>query len=380
MEVRNNVNEPLDNLKAADILVVDDTPANLKMLSSMLKDQGYKVRPVPSGKLALKAADSSSPDLILLDINMPEMDGYEVCQRLKESETFRDIPIIFISALTETIDKVKAFSMGGVDYITKPFQFEEVRARVATHLKLRDAQIRLEQNNQKLHELNQNLERAQELLSIAFQRYMSSQLLERILKSSQPVSLNGEKKEVAVLMSDIRGFTTLAENMATEKLVKFLNQYFEAMIDIVLKNEGLLDKFMGDAVLALFGAIYSHEDDPLRAVMAAIEMQEMVRELNAKWSEEDMPQIEIGVGISTGEIIVGNIGSDQRMEFTGIGQDVNYAQRLEQMTKQLPANILIGEATYGKVKEHVVVEKFGPFQIGGKKDPVAVYGVLGLKP
>jgi class 3 adenylate cyclase len=379
MEVSNNVNEPLENLKEADILVVDDTPANLKMLSIMLKDQGYKVRPVPSGKLALKAADSSAPDLILLDINMPEMDGYEVCQHLKESETLRDIPIIFISALTETIDKVKAFSMGGVDYVTKPFHFEEVRARVTTHLKLRDAQIRLEQNNQQLQELNQNLERAQELLSISFQRYMSSQLLERILKSSKPVSLTGEKKEVTVLMSDIRGFTTLAENMTTEKLVKFLNQYFEAMINIVLKNEGLLDKFMGDAVLALFGAIYSHEDDPLRAVVAAIEMQKKVRELNSKWSEENMPQIEIGVGISTGEIIVGNIGSDQRMEFTGIGQDVNYAQRIEALTKVFPSSILLNQSTYEQVKDVVNATQHGPIKIKGKKDAILVYGVEGLK-
>jgi adenylate cyclase len=379
MQVRKKVAEILEDLIEADILVVDDTPANLKMLSSMLKEQGYKARPVPSGKLALKAAESNPPDLILLDINMPEMDGYEVCQRLKESETLRDIPIIFISALTETIDKVKAFNTGGVDYVTKPFQFEEVHARVETHLKLRDAQIRIEQYNQQLQELNQNLERAQELLSISFQRYMSSQLLERILKSSKPVTLTGERKEVTVLLSDIRGFTPLAENMATEKLVEFLNQYFEAMIDIVLKNEGIVDKFMGDAVLALFGAIYSHEDDPLRAVVAAVEMREKVKELNAKWSKIDMPQIEIGIGISTGEIIVGNIGSDQRMEFTGIGQDVNYAQRIESLTKSFPASILLSESTYEKIKDSVNATQHGPVEIKGKKEHVLVYGVEGLK-
>ncbi|MEW6265437.1 MAG: HD domain-containing phosphohydrolase [Thermodesulfobacteriota bacterium] len=129
----------------ANILVVDDVPANLTLLTGMLKEKRYHVRPVPSGKLALKAVERDPPDLILLDITMPEMDGFEVCQRLKQDVRFRDIPVIFISALTETLDKVKAFGSGGVDYVTKPFQFEEVEARVETHLKLRRYQMHLEE-------------------------------------------------------------------------------------------------------------------------------------------------------------------------------------------------------------------------------------------
>ena len=128
-----------------NILVVDDVPANLTLLTGMLKEKGHRVRPVPSGKLALKAVEHELPDLILLDITMPEMDGFEVCRRLKQDTRFHDIPIIFISALTETLDKVKAFGSGGVDYVTKPFQFEEVEARVETHLKLRRYQVHLEE-------------------------------------------------------------------------------------------------------------------------------------------------------------------------------------------------------------------------------------------
>jgi putative two-component system response regulator len=129
----------------ADILIVDDVPANLTLLAGMLKEKGYHVRPVPSGKLALKAVEREAPDLILLDITMPEMDGFEVCRKLKDDVRFHDIPVIFISALTETLDKVKAFGSGGVDYVTKPFQFEEVEARVETHLKLHRYQQRLEE-------------------------------------------------------------------------------------------------------------------------------------------------------------------------------------------------------------------------------------------
>lgn len=143
----------------ASILVVDDTPANLQVLAGMLKERGYKVRPVPNGKLALQAADRDPPDLILLDINMPEMNGYEVCAHLKADDELKGIPIIFISALTEPLDKVKAFAMGGVDYITKPFQMEELHARVETHLKLRHLQIELEETNAQLSKVNTRMTR-----------------------------------------------------------------------------------------------------------------------------------------------------------------------------------------------------------------------------
>ena len=143
----------------ANILIVDDTAANLQVLAGMLKDRGYKVRPVPSGKLALLAARSDSPDLILLDINMPEMNGYEVCTQLKADDKLRGIPVIFISALTEQLDKVKAFATGGVDYITKPFQMEELHARVETHLTLRRLQIELEDTNARLATANDRMSR-----------------------------------------------------------------------------------------------------------------------------------------------------------------------------------------------------------------------------
>src|SRR5271165_5294981 len=143
----------------ASILLVDDAPANLQVLAGMLKDRGYKARPVPSGKLALLAARKDPPDLILLDINMPEMNGYEVCEQLKADDQLKGIPVIFISALTEPLDKVKAFAIGGVDYLTKPFQMEELHARVETHLKLRRLQIELEDSNARLAWANSRMSR-----------------------------------------------------------------------------------------------------------------------------------------------------------------------------------------------------------------------------
>jgi signal transduction histidine kinase len=147
----------------ADILVVDDAPANLQVISSLLKGHGYKVRLSPSGKLALHAARQAPPDLILLDVNMPELSGYEVAEELKRDPALRDIPIIFLSALQETTDKVRAFAAGAVDYVTKPFQFEEVEARVRTHLALRRLQAELEERSRSLEQANQELQRLQEL-------------------------------------------------------------------------------------------------------------------------------------------------------------------------------------------------------------------------
>src|SRR3954469_24660781 len=143
----------------ASILIVDDTPANLQVLAGMLKDRGYRVRPVPSGKLALLAAKREPPDLILLDINMPEMNGYEVCEQLKAEELLAGIPVIFISALTDQLDKVRAFVTGGLDYITKPFQMEELHARVETHLKLHRLQVELVSANKRLAAANSRMSR-----------------------------------------------------------------------------------------------------------------------------------------------------------------------------------------------------------------------------
>lgn len=197
----------------ADILIVDDTVENLQLLASMLKDRGYTVRPVPSGKLALQAVERIPPDLILLDINMPHMNGYEVCEHLKSQDTTRDIPVIFISALTDTIDKVKAFGVGGVDYITKPFEFEEVQARVQAHLALRRLRFEIEAKNQRLEEsiarqraLEQIKERLVEMIVhdlknplTAIMAYGHS-LLNRIPKSSEVAEAMQDVTESALSM------------------------------------------------------------------------------------------------------------------------------------------------------------------------------------
>lgn len=243
----------------------------------------------------------------------------------------------------------------------------------------RKAEEAVRRSEAELRVLNVQLEKAKDLLKQSFQRYVSAHIVDEILESSQPVNLMGEKRNVSILLSDIRGFTSLSEQLEAEELVSYLNSYFSEMIEIILEHEGTLDKFMGDAILALFGAPLGHHDDSLRAVKAALAMQEKLGELNAFWIKNGKPGIKIGIGISTGEVVVGNIGSEKRLEYTVIGQDVNYAQRIEALTKELQVDILISEQTYEETKDHVIVEKFGPLTIRGKKEPITVYGVKGLK-
>jgi adenylate cyclase len=237
---------------------------------------------------------------------------------------------------------------------------------------------KLAQKQEELRIVNFQLEKAKDLLKQSFQRYVSAQIVDEILDAAEPVNLKGQRKTVTILLSDIRGFTALAEQLQPEALVQFLNSYFSAMIDIIFEHEGTLDKFMGDAILALFGAPVSRDDDAFRAVKTAIAMQRKLRELNDAWRTDGKPNIRIGIGISTGEVVAGNIGSEKRMEYTVIGQDVNYAQRIEALTKELPADILISESTYEQVKTRVTAQEFEPLIIKGKREPIKVYAVLDL--
>ncbi|MCC6696103.1 MAG: adenylate/guanylate cyclase domain-containing protein [Candidatus Hydrogenedentes bacterium] len=222
-------------------------------------------------------------------------------------------------------------------------------------------------------------EKRRQLLRKSFSRYVSAEIVDQILRSSRPVNVSGERRMITILMSDIRGFTSMSEKMEPEDLVQFLNSYFAAMIDIILENEGTLDKFIGDAILALFGAPVPHQDDALRAVKVALAMQAKLRELNEQWAHSGKPSLRIGIGISTGEVVVGNIGSARRLEYTAIGRHVNYSQRIESLTKELKADILVSETTYEHVKDHVEAEKIGPLTLRGKDAPVCLFSIRGLR-
>ena len=251
-----------------NILIVDDTPANLLVLAQMLKERGYKARPVPSGPLALDAARREPPDLILLDISMPEMDGYEVCRRLKNDPALRDIPVIFISALTETPDKVKGFQAGGVDYVTKPFQFEEVRARVETHLTLRKCQREIEEQNRKLTTLLEEVRAGHETIAAQLARasaYVLSLIPPPIL--SGPVRTDWRMVPCTQLGGDALGY----DRLDATHLAVYLLDVSSHGVGPALLSVSVLNRLRARS---LPGADFHHPDQVLAALNAAFPMEE----------------------------------------------------------------------------------------------------------
>jgi adenylate cyclase len=214
-----------------------------------------------------------------------------------------------------------------------------------------------------------------ERLKLNFARYVSQHILEEVLTTESIAKLEGERRKITVLFSDIRQFTQLAEQMAPEKVVSLLNEYFEAMIDVIFQHHGTLDKFLGDGLMVEFGAPLDDAVQEKHAVQAAIGMQTALTKLVEKWKNEGKPSIEIGIGVHTGLAVVGNIGSEKRVEYTAIGDTVNVAARLEQATKLLKKSILISETTYNAVKDEIKATSLGPMILPGREEAITIYSV-----
>jgi class 3 adenylate cyclase len=343
-------------LEKPTILVVDDTPENIEMLVSILRER-YKVKAAISGASALKIATRKPPDLVLLDIMMPDMDGYEVCERLKQNPTTHDVPVVFLTAKTEATEIVKGFEVGAVDYVTKPFNSAELLIRVNTHLELRIAQNELERKNSEL-----------EVLANKLSKYLSPQVYRSIFSGEKDVAIETAEKTLTIFFSDIVGFTNTSEQMERDQLTQWLNNYLNEMAGIALRYEGTLDKFIGDAVMIFFGdpKTLGEQEDALQCVRMAIEMAAKAIDLG----------VHVRIGINTGLCTVGNFGSTDRMEYTIIGRAVNLAARLEQ--NAAPDQILISESTYGMVHEHIECEPFGTMRLKGIERDILAYSVENL--
>ena len=202
--------------------------------------------------------------------------------------------------------------------------------------------------------------------------------MKNVIKNIDNLGLGGKKATVTVLFSDIRGFTSMSEKMSAQDVSQLLNEYFSEMEPIVTKYNGIINKFIGDAVMAVFGEPIQDENHPLNAVNCGFEMLERVEELNKKWQIEGKPIIQIGVGINTGEVFVGNIGSEKRMEYTVIGDTVNLASRLESYNKTYKTNILISTSTYEASKDHIEVNKIADVEIRGKAEKMDIYEVKNI--
>jgi class 3 adenylate cyclase len=312
---------------------------------------------------------------------MPEIDGYELCQRLKKNEETKFIPVVMVTSLKEKEERIKGLEVGADDFLTKPVDPSELLARVRSLLRIKHLHDELAEANKNLKELNETLEQRvkgqveqiQKLNSM--KRYISPQIVERLISEDAIVG-QVKRKSLTVFFSDIRGFTKIADEMEPEELLEMLNKYFSEMTEIVFKYGGTLDKFMGDGIMGFIGDPCEYSDHAQRAVKMAIEMQSKVEALNEEWGSYSPSPLQIGIGVNTGYVTVGNIGSEAHTDYTAIGRNVNLAARLEQEAK--PGQILISQRTYSLVKDVIEAEKVGEIEVKGFDRPVMAYSIYSV--
>ena len=345
------------------ILVVDDDADNRELLRVYLHLAGYQVTTARNGEEALQKVERELLDLILLDVMMPGLDGYQVCAKLKADKATQFIPIVMITALHEQEDRVKGIEAGADDFLSKPFDEHELMARVKSLLRIKGLHDQVEQKN--------------ELLFKIMNRYVTEEVSTLILDApDRYLKLGGESRIVTVLFADIRGFTEFAETHSAKRVVEVLNRFFSELTRVIFKYKGTFDKYIGDAVMAFYGAPVSYEDDVIRALQTALEMQQVFGQMKEKWGSEELTSLALGVGLNTGEAIVGNIGSEKVMDYTVIGDTVNVAKRLQEIAG--PGQVLISQSTYRQAKDQAIVKEIHPKLLRGKLEPIAIYELKGL--
>jgi class 3 adenylate cyclase len=344
------------------ILAIDDNKQNLSLLQTALTAANYEVITAGDGASGLKLIESAAPDLVLLDIMMPGMSGYDVCRQIRSSEATRLLPVVMLTALSDLSDRIRGIDAGADDFLSKPFNRDELLTRVKSLLRIK--------------KLYDDIETKNHLLRSLFGRYVSAELAAEIVADpGRHLRLGGDKREVTIMFGDLRGFTPLAESLDPHDVVEILNVCLNHIIDTVFEFGGTLDKFRGDGFMAFFGAPIAREDDPLHAVRCALAIQD--RLAHTAFANFPDLRLNMGIGINTGTVIAGNIGSERRTDYTVIGNEVNVAQRFE--SNAGPGQILITGNTYERVKDSVQVRELGTMRIAGKVEGVMAYDVLGWR-
>ena len=366
----------------AKILVVDDTEMNRDMLSTLVEADGNKASVAVNGRIGLEMLKGEPFDLILLDVMMPEMNGYQVLEQLKADPDLRAIPVIVLSALDEIGSVVRCIELGAEDYLPKPFDPVLLRARIGACLekkRLRDQEVQL---RRELAEWNQTLEqRVQDQLRQLqrlerLKRFFSPQLAELIVSGEADDPLKTHRREITVVYLDLRGFTAFAETAEPEEVMGVLREYHAAMGELILQYDGTLEHFAGDGMLIFFNDPVPIANPAEQAVRMALVMRQRVEELTAKWRKLGY-ELGFGVGIAQGYATIGSIGFEGRWEYGAIGSVPNLAARLCGEAK--PGEILVPQRFFGTVEELVEAEAAGELSLKGFHRPVAAYNIVRLK-
>ena len=369
----------------ATILIVDDTPTNLALMVELLQPQ-YRTKVAISGERAIELAlGAEPPDLILLDIMMPGLNGYDVCRRIKAEPRTRDIPIIFLSAMGAAEDETLGLELGGVDYVTKPIRPAIVQARIHTHLAMarqareRERMVaRLEQQAAELTELNRTLEQriAEGVAQLErlgrLKRYFSPSVVDLMLSGNTEDPLKSHRREVAAAFVDLRGFTAFTETSDPEDVMLVINQYHDAMGALVMSYGGTLEHFAGDGMMIYFNDPIEIDNPALVAVQMAISMQARFSDLALAWHRRGYT-LSLGIGVALGFATIGAIGFEGRRDYGVIGNVTNLAARL--CGEARGGQVLVSQRVNTFVSDHVGSESLGEMQLKGFRNPVAVYAV-----
>ena len=366
----------------AKILVVDDTPKNVKLLADLLTVKGYRVVTAASGREALARLESDEPDLVLLDVVMPEMSGYEVCRKIRENPATEMLPVVMVTALDPAEERIKGIEAGADDFLTKPINQAELLARVKSLLRIKELYDTVQAQASQLSDLNKNLERrVQEQVGQLerlgrLKRFFSPQLAELIVAGGADDPLKTHRREVTVVFLDLRGFTAFAETSEPEEVMGVLREYHAEMGRLVLAHEGTLERFTGDGMMIFFNDPVPVPNPAERAIGMALAMRAKVAELIAKWRKLGH-DLDFGVGIAQGYATIGGIGFEGRWDYGAIGTVTNLAARLCAEAK--PGQILISQRLLGTVDELIDVEAVGELALKGFHRPVTAYNILGMK-
>ena len=318
------------------ILILDDEPANRELLSRHIQQLGLNTFACATADEAYEVLRTNDIDLILLDLIMPGVSGHEVLADLKASQLWRAIPVIIISGMSDQAEVIKCIQAGADDYLQKPFNKVLLQARL-------HAGLNRKRWVDKERDLSNELEKSHRFIKNTFGRYLSTEIVSNLLDKPDGLDMGGQLQTVSILMADIRGFTTISESLPPQKVVRLLNNYLGTMAEIIMAHDGTVDEFIGDAILALFGAPVAKADDSDRAIRCALAMQAEMEAINQRNIEQGLPSIKIGIGINTGEVIAGNIGSIKRAKYGVVGHAVNVTSRIEDQTQ--PGEILVAQST-----------------------------------
>ncbi len=336
----------------ARLLIVEDNKVNRLLLSRSVETHGHHVTQVENGRAALQILRREPFDLLLLDIEMPEMDGFAVLEEMTADMDLQDLPVIVTSSVEGLDNIVRCIGLGAEDYLPKPVNPVLLKARI-------DASLEKKRLRDQLKEL--------------VRRFATSEVAQDLQQSG--FALGGKRVHASVMFADIRDFTPLVENQTPEDTIELLNAYFALMFEAIGSHGGVVNQMVGDGLMALFGAPLPLDDCAGSAVAAALEMIELIEQFNEERSAIQKREISIGIGIATGDVVAGYTGTQQRATYTGVGETVNLAARLEAYTKVARRNILIDESTQRSLKHRVPTDALGAVTFKGKGAAVDVFAV-----